>query len=86
MKCFFRVQSHQACTGQFKGHTLVLQVTYVIVPNKKEYSNNTFKYMYVCILSPFFVNGIIDYYANYVNFNWHINILIILHILTYVSE
>lgn len=53
MKCFFRVQSHQACPGQFKGHTLVLQVTYVIVPNKKEYSNNTFKYMYVCILSPF---------------------------------
>lgn len=38
MKCFFRVQSHQACPGQFKGHTLV----YVIVPNKKENSNKTF--------------------------------------------
>lgn len=86
MKRFFRVQSHQACPGQFKGHTLVLQVTYVIVPNKKEYSNNTFKYMDVCILSPFFVNKMIDYYANYANFNWYVNILIILHILTYVSE
>lgn len=42
--------------------------------------------MHVCILSSFFVNEIINYYANYVNFNWHINILIILHILTYVSE
>lgn len=33
-----------------------------------------------------FVNEIIDYYANYANFNWHVNILIILHILTYGSE
>lgn len=86
MKCFFRVQSHQACPGQFKGHTLVLQVTYVIVLNKKEKQKQHI-FIHVCLyFISFFVNEIIDYYANYANFNWHVNILIILHILTYVSE
>lgn len=72
MKCFFRVQSHQACPGQFKGHTVVLQVTYVIVLNKNEYSNNNL--IHVCLyFFSFFDNEIINYNANYATFNCHVN-------------